>query len=140
MSRTPNARGLIGAIKAGQAHLGWDDATYRAALERLTGKTSATKCTLDELQIVREYMHEQGYPRKTAKKVGRRPRVAATRETTLRKIEALLTEAKRPWMYAMSMSDRMFKQCIIEWLDDEQLTKLMQALIIDAKRHGRGGG
>jgi hypothetical protein len=27
---TPAKRGLIGAIKAGQAHLGWDDATYRA--------------------------------------------------------------------------------------------------------------
>ncbi len=140
MSRTPNARGLIGAIKAGQAHLGWDDATYRAALERLTGKTSATKCTLDELQTVREYMHEQGYPRRTAKKTGRRPNVAATRSPQLGKIEALLTEAGRPWDYAVSMANHMFKIQQVEWLTTEQLTKLMQALIIDAKRHGRGGG
>ncbi|MCP6105785.1 regulatory protein GemA, partial [Klebsiella pneumoniae] len=38
---TPAKRGLIGAIKAGQSHLGWDDATYRAVLARLcNGKTS----------------------------------------------------------------------------------------------------
>jgi phage gp16-like protein len=60
---TPAKRGLIGAIKAGQSHLGWDDATYRAVLARLcNGKTSSTKCSLDELQAVREYMHEQGFP------------------------------------------------------------------------------
>ena len=43
---TPAKRGLIGAIKAGQSHLGWDDATYRAVLARLcNGKTSSTKCS-----------------------------------------------------------------------------------------------
>ncbi len=31
---------MIGAIKAGQAYLGWDDALYRQTLARLTGKTS----------------------------------------------------------------------------------------------------
>jgi phage gp16-like protein len=43
---TPAKRGLIGAIKAGQAYLGWDDVTYRSVLSRLcNGKTSSTKCT-----------------------------------------------------------------------------------------------
>ncbi|MGO3911281.1 MAG: regulatory protein GemA, partial [Huaxiibacter chinensis] len=38
---TPAKRGLIGAIKAGQAYLGWDDVTYRSVLSRLcNGKTS----------------------------------------------------------------------------------------------------
>ncbi len=50
---------MIGAIKAGQAYLGWDDALYRQTLARLTGKTSTTRCNLDELRIIREYMHEQ---------------------------------------------------------------------------------
>ena len=44
---TPAKRGLVGAIKAGQAYLGWDDVTYRSVLSRLcNGKTSSTKCTL----------------------------------------------------------------------------------------------
>ncbi len=137
MSRTPNARGLIGAIKAGQAHLGWDDATYRTVLERLTGKNSATRCTLDELQTVREYMHKQGFPRSFARH-GRRPKVALTKKTILAKIEALLAEAKRPWAYAEGLAANMFKQHVLEWLTDEQLASVMKALIIDAKRHGRG--
>ncbi|SEL25155.1 Mu-like prophage protein gp16 [Kosakonia sacchari] len=131
---TPAKRGLIGAIKAGQAHLGWDDVTYRSVLARLCGgKTSSTKCTIDELQAVREYMHEQGFPRQSAKH-GRRPRVAKSRETILAKITALLADANRPWNYAEKMCDHMFQVKRIEWLTTEQLTKLMQALIIDASR------
>ncbi|EHL8009820.1 regulatory protein GemA [Escherichia coli] len=131
---TPAKRGLIGAIKAGQAYLGWDDVTYRSVLSRLcNGKTSSTKCTLDELQAVREYLHDKGFPRYSAKH-GRRPKVANTRESILAKIHALLADAKRPWNYAEKMCDHMFHVKYIEWLTTEQLTKLMQALTIDASR------
>lgn len=78
---------MIGAIKAGQAYLGWDDALYRQTLARLTGKTSTTRCNLDELRIIREYMHEQGFPRKAPAGKGRRPRVAMSRKSVLSKIE-----------------------------------------------------
>ncbi|MEH3413906.1 regulatory protein GemA [Phytobacter diazotrophicus] len=131
---TPAKRGLIGAIKAGQAHLGWDDVTYRSVLARLcNGKTSSTKCTLEELQSVREYMHEQGFPRQSAKH-GRPPNVARSRKSMLAKIGALLADANRPWNYAEKMCEHMFKVKRIEWLTSEQLTKLMQALAIDASR------
>lgn len=86
---------MIGAIKAGQAYLGWDDALYRQTLIRLTGKTSTTRCNLDELRIIREYMHEQGFPRKAPAGKGRRPRVAMSRKSVLSKIEALLADAGR---------------------------------------------
>ncbi|MFZ2580073.1 MAG: regulatory protein GemA [Citrobacter portucalensis] len=132
-----NRNALIGAIKAGQAWLQWDDMTYRSVLYKLTSKQSATKCTLEELQNVREYMHEQGYPRKTAKKHGRKPSVARSRKTILSKIEALLADSGRPWQYAESIAERMFHQKVLEWLDDEQITKLLQALIIDAKRRNK---
>ncbi|WPU22587.1 regulatory protein GemA [Cedecea neteri] len=129
-----NKKALIGAIKAGQNWLQWDDSTYRGVMFRITGKVSSTKCSMEELQNLREYMHEQGFPRKTARKHGRRPNVATGRKATLGKIEALLADAGRPWQYAESVSQRMFEQKVIEWLDDEQLTKLLQALIIDARR------
>lgn len=136
---TPNAKKLVGAIKAGQNFLKWDDATYRNVLARLTGKRSATLCSLTELQTVREYMHQQGYPRKSAKH-GRKPSVAPSRAGLLSKIEALLTEAGRPWQYAESMAKHMFKgRQAIEWLTTEELTKLMVALNIDARRRRRNG-
>jgi phage gp16-like protein len=56
----------------------------------------------------------------------------------LSKIEALLADAKRPWNYAEKMCDHMFQVKRVEWLTDEQLTKLMQALAIDAKRRKNG--
>lgn len=135
---TPNAKKLVGAIKAGQAYLKWDDVLYRQTLMRLTGKTSATKCSLEELQRVKEYMHEAGFPRLTPKKHGRRPSVATSREAILGKVEALLTDAGRPWQYAESMAKHMFKrETVIEWLTTEELTKLMQALAVDARRRAK---
>lgn len=133
---TPNAKKMIGAIKAGQAFLGWDDATYRATLNRLTGKTSATRCSLDELQTVKEYMHTAGFPRQS-RKHGRRPSVPKTREAMLSKVEAQLADVGRPWSYAEGMAKRMFKRERVDWLTTEELTKLMQALAVDAKRRAK---
>ena len=75
---------------------------------RLTGKKSSTRCSLEELKSVREYMHEQGYPRKVSRSHGRRPNVAVGRHGVLSKIEALLADAGRKWDYAESVSQRMF--------------------------------
>jgi phage gp16-like protein len=133
---TPNAKKLVGAIKAGQAFLGWDDATYRATLTRLTGKNSATRCSLEELQTVKEYMHTAGFPRQS-RKHGRRPSVPKTREGMLSKVEAQLADAGRPWSYAEGLAKRMFKRERVDWLTTEELTKLMQALDYDAKRRAK---
>lgn len=131
---SPNAKILIGIIKAAQQYLKLDDETYRSILVRMTGKDSAKKLTLEELSQVRDYFHDQGYPRKSKRKHGRRPSVPVSRELLLGKIEALLTDAQRPWNYAESMAAHMFNRQKIEWLTFGELTKLMQALAMDAKR------
>ncbi|MGU9776171.1 gp16 family protein [Salmonella enterica] len=133
---TPNAKRLIGVVKMGQAHLGWDDATYRAVLARLTGKTSARLCSLDELVRVRDYMHDVGFPRTTTKH-GRRPNPARTKSAVLSKIEALLADAGRPWEYAESMARHMFQRQAIEWLTYDELACLMKALVIDQRRRSK---
>lgn len=126
---------LIGAVKAGQAFLGWDDTTYRAVIARLTGgKTSAKHCSLDELSAIKEYMHTQGFPRRAPKSKGRRPNVANRRKANLAKIEALLADAGRSWNYAEGLAAHMYGQHVIEWLDDEQLFGVMVALVKDSRR------
>ncbi|ELG5097539.1 regulatory protein GemA [Salmonella enterica] len=135
----PVAKRLIGAIKTGQSFLGWDDATYRGVLCRLTGKRSSTKCSIRELEDVKEYMHSQGFPRKAPKGKGRRPNVANRRKALLSKIEALLAEGGLSWAYAEGIASHMYKQHVIEWLDDEQLYGVMVALIKQARRQGRSG-
>ncbi|EJY1727125.1 regulatory protein GemA [Salmonella enterica] len=135
----PVAKRLIGAIKAGQSFLGWDDATYRGVLCRLTGKRSSTKCSIRELEDVKEYMHSQGFPRKAPKGKGRRPNVANRRKALLSKIEALLAEGGLSWAYAEGIASHMYKQHVIEWLDDDQLHGVMVALIKQSRRKGRPG-
>ncbi|ECI2309167.1 regulatory protein GemA [Salmonella enterica] len=136
---TPVAKRLISAIHAGQSFLGWDDATYRGVLCRLTGKRSSTKCSIRELEDVKEYMHRQGYPRKAPKGKGRRPKVANRRKAILSKIEALLAEGGLSWAYAEGIASHMYKQHVIEWLDDDQLHGVMVALTQRARRQGRSG-
>ncbi|HFZ8572304.1 TPA: gp16 family protein [Salmonella enterica subsp. enterica serovar Birkenhead] len=130
---------LIGVIKTGQSLLGWDDVTYRSVLVRLTGKSSSTKCSIRELEDVKEYMHSQGFPRQAPKGKGRRPKVANRRKAMLAKIEALLAEGGLSWAYAEGIASRMHGQKVLEWLDDEQLHAVMVALIKQAKREGRSG-
>ncbi|EJU5095824.1 regulatory protein GemA [Salmonella enterica] len=135
----PVAKRLIGAIKAGQSFLGWDDATYRGVLYRLTGKRSSTTCSIRELEDVKEYMHSKGFPRRAPKGKGRRPNVAKCRKAMLAKIEALLAEGSLSWAYAEGIASHMYRQHVIEWLDDEQLHGVMVALIKQARRKGRSG-
>ncbi|EGT7582916.1 regulatory protein GemA [Salmonella enterica] len=133
------AKRLIRVIKTGQSWLGWDDATWRSVLVRLTGKSSSTTCSIRELEDVKEYMHSQGFPRKAPKGKGRRPNVANRRKAMLAKIEALLAEGGLSWAYAEGIASHMYGQKVLEWLDDEQLHAVMIALIQQARRTGRTG-
>ncbi|UGA40370.1 DUF1018 domain-containing protein [Chromobacterium haemolyticum] len=82
-------------------------------------------------------MARLGFVQKPAQKHGRRPRPADSRKTMMAKIEAQLTSAGRPWDYAHAMAQHMFQIARIDWLDYEQLNKLMLALVYDARRNGR---
>lgn len=56
----------------------------------------------------------------------------------LRKIEAQLADAKRPWAYVDAIARRMFGVARVGFCDPSQLGKIIAALAIDAKRRGVG--
>lgn len=58
--RVNNRAKMIQMVKIGQKQLGMDDYSYRAMLQRLTGKSSATKCTIHELSKVLFELKEKG--------------------------------------------------------------------------------
>ena len=60
----------------------------------------------------------------------------------LKKIEALLAEANRPWKYANRMAERMTMNKVkrVQWCSPRELHKIVAALMIDAKRHNRYTG
>lgn len=55
----------------------------------------------------------------------------------LKKIEAMLAEAKRPWGYVHSMAKKMAGVDRIEWCPPKQMHAIVSAMMIDAVRHGR---
>jgi len=86
------------AIKAAQRQLGLDDDTYRAMLQRLTGKTSATQLTIPEGAKVLDHMRQAGAvnPNRANRDGGlRRPVVAADRAALMARINALLDDLSR---------------------------------------------
>ena len=82
-------------------------------------------------EAVYEKAVEKGYP-------GRPKNMDdPNRKALLSKIEAHLADAGKQWSYADSMARHMFKVDKIGWCDEGQLYKVVQALEVHAKRHGR---
>lgn len=128
----------LAKIHIAKQQLGLDDETYRALLARVAGVRSAKELNKRQTSAVLAEFERLGFQPKPAKKQGRKaPSPAQSRKAVMSKVEALLAEAKRPWEYADGMARHMFKIEKVEWLNDSQLHRLMQALLIDAKRHGR---
>lgn len=125
----------LAKIHIAKKQLAMDDDSYRAMLRSVGGVDSAKNLTpMGAAKVLR---HLEGCGFKPMPRTGRRPSVAARRKAQLRKIEALLAEAGRPWNYLNSMVRRICKVEAVEFCDDEMLAKLIAALSIDAKRHGR---
>ncbi|ECO1612331.1 regulatory protein GemA [Salmonella enterica subsp. enterica serovar Paratyphi B] len=136
----PVTTSLIRAIKTGQSRLGWDNATYKSVLLRLTGKDSSTKCSIRELKDVIEYMHSQGFPRQAPKGKGRRPNVAEQRKAIVAKIEALLAEDGLSWAYAEGIALQMWNESLLEWLnnkDDPRDNKKINAVMVAMVKRAR---
>lgn len=131
-------KAMIAKLHIARQQLGMADDSYRALLSRIAaGKSSSTELTLQQLDDVLAEMKRLGFVQKPAQKHGRRPAPKDSRQAVMAKIEAQLACAGRPWSYAHSMAAHMFGVARVDWLDGDQLNKLMLALVYDAKRHGR---
>ncbi|MCD5362776.1 gp16 family protein [Chromobacterium aquaticum] len=133
MNRNP----ALAKIHIAKKELALDDDTYRAMLQSIAGVSSSKDLTVAGVNKVLAHLKRCGWKPKTAAKTGKRPSVGRDRKALMDKVEALLAEAKRPWAYADAMAKRMFTVDKVDWLDAEQLQKLVAALTYDAKRHGR---
>lgn len=125
-------RAAIAKIHIAKKELGFDDDTYRDVLFYVTGERSCSDMNLDQLSRVIAEMRRKGWQPKSEH--GAKPRVAQQRQHTLDKIEALLAEDGKHWNYAKAMAKHMFDKDAIEFLTDEQLHKLMQALAVAKHR------
>ena len=134
-------------IRAGELAL--DDAAYREMLQEVAGVRSAAD--LDESGRLRVLEHLKGLSEQKELQNPRpekpvRPPYPGRpanmddedRGRLLHKIEALLTDAGRPWAYADGLARHMFRIDRTAWCYPDQLHKIVAALMIDQRRR-RGG-
>ncbi|MGH8037042.1 MAG: phage protein GemA/Gp16 family protein [Stenotrophomonas sp.] len=133
---------VLAAIHAGAKKLGLPEDVYRDLVQRVSAEhgeavRSAAKCSPQQLSaIANELRRLGGMPAKrdnAAEQWAGRPKGDLSPQ--LAKVEALLTDAHRPWAYVHSMATRMFKVTRIEWCNKDQLQKVIAALQYDANRH-----
>lgn len=133
----------LGRIHQGKKALNMSDPEYRALLVRasagpdgLGGYDSAANMTEDQHIAVLREMGRLGFNAERradrAKAFPGRPKGALS--PMLRKVEALLADARRPWSYAHAMAKRMHNVQRVEWLNDHDLHGLVAALQVDANR------
>lgn len=133
-------RRQLAAIHVGKKALRMADEAYRELLWNTAGVRSAADLDASDRRAVLEAMRRLGFVDGKAKRshAGRPHNIGqAERGPQLRKIEAFLLEAGRPWAYADELARRICKVDRLAWCNGEQLRKVIAALAYDAKRNGR---
>jgi phage gp16-like protein len=128
----------LATIHVAKAQLKLDEEAYRDLLLSVTGKRSASSLNWQGRKKMIDHFKKLGF-KVMAPKAGRAlPQVGADRMPRMRKIEALLADAGRSWAYADGVAKKLFATTTkverIEFCDGEHLTKVIAALMFDAKR------
>jgi phage gp16-like protein len=130
----------LAQIHIAKKQLGLGDGTYRTMLQQVAGVASAADLDEAGRKKVLAHFRKAGFRNyKNKRSYPGRPDIegAKNRRRLLGKIEALLADARRPWKYAHNMAKQMFDVDRVQWCNRSQLHKLVGALEIDARRHGR---
>lgn len=127
----------LARIHLAKKQLALDESTYRALLKRITGKeSSAAMSTAERNAVLAEFARLGFKDQRQAEKRRRWPGEPknCNEVPQLRKVRALLADAKRPWSYAHGLAKRMYDVARVEWLDHDKLHRLVAALQVDANR------
>lgn len=139
MKRKPGSHrhSMLAKIHMMSKQLRLDEATYRALLERVTGKRSAGDMDMGELHQVIAELVRLGARADAREKVplpGAPKSLPTEIRAMLVKVELMLRNGKRDWHYAHAMAEKMFNVHRVEWLPPAQLHKLVSALEYDRRR------
>lgn len=144
----PTRNRELSLIHIAKAQLGLDDETYRSMLWALGRVKSAADLDWTGRKKVLDHLKASGFKPKAKpgskgsnQHIADRPRNFDSEErgAQWKKVEALLTDARRPWSYAKEMAKRMFGVDALEFCNPEQLQRLIAALVIDKQRRDARG-
>lgn len=149
MPEDPSRGRDLKLIHAAARQMAWDETTYRAILERTTGKTSAAELSPRQRKRVLDEFTRLGWQAKKAKShraPSPAPRPPADlpltgpgwgKDRLLGKIGALLAEAGRGWAYADGCARKMFGLESLRFCTPDQLGRIVAALSYDQKRRAK---
>lgn len=151
MKNDPTRARDLKLIHAAVRQMAWDENTYRAILERVTGKTSAADLTARQRQAVLDDFARLGWkPKKAKSRRDPHPSPAPEelpltgagwgKDRLLAKIGALLTEAGRGWAYADGCAKKMFGLDALRFCTADQLRRIVAALSYDQQRRAKRAG
>lgn len=131
----------LAAIHVAKAQLGLDDETYRAILWSVARVHSAADLDHAGRHAVLDHLRARGFGRPQRTPLHGRPHNinSEDRGPLLRKIQALLADAARPWAYAHGMARRMFRVEDCAFCNPDQLGRIVAALCYDQKRRASRG-
>jgi phage gp16-like protein len=107
---------------------------YRSMLWTVARVRSAADLDFAGRKRVREHLEACG----AQSKPGRKPFPGrphnCDRHPQLRKIEALLADARRPWAYADGMAKRMYGKDLVAFCNEDEWQGIIAALVRDQRR------
>lgn len=131
-------RRQLAAIHCAARDLGMERDDYEAALWAIGRVKSAADLDAHGRQRVLAHFQSKGWTPKGERSFGRpHNRDHAERGPYIKKIEALLADAGRPWAYADALARRLCKVERISWCTPQQLGKIVVALLYDARRRAQ---
>lgn len=134
---------MLARVHIAKDAIGMDDETYRGMLVNSFGVDSAGKLNPELLRQLMQSLEREARKKAPPDFPGRPRNIEprgpdeGSRSRQLRKIEALLAEAKLPWAYADGIARRVCKVEKVTWVETRDLRKIIAALVKHARRHGR---
>lgn len=127
MTRPDLRKREIQRIHILKGQLGLDDETYRAVLWSVATADSSTR--LDAHGRTAVIQHLEGLFARTGKPYPKRPHnTDAAQRRELKKIEALLADAAKPWAYAEGMARHMYQKQRLAFCAPHELRGILAAL------------
>ncbi len=122
----------LAQIHIAKQQLALDDEAYRAMLWTIARVRSAKDLDDAGRRAVLAHLKARGFKTPGGRFPGRPHN--ADKSPQIRKIEALLADAKLPWSYADAIASKMFHVERVAFCSGEQLSKLIAALGYNQRR------
>jgi len=121
----------IALVHVAKNQLGLDETEYREMLRSLYGVSTSKALDNEQLEDLMHRFKAAGFrpAHSSARTSGMHRKPASSRERQLGKVAALLADMSLPWRYADSIAARMYGIPRVRWLEHEQLTAVISALV-----------